>query len=117
MMTNIPKSTQVTKPTTRSDESQTKRKHININIEVGTQTQKDQHRPRNEGGSKPKGQEPKNQQNDNIAVVGDSMLKFIDVRRLGKGINKKLIVKTFPGAKVDDMIHYVKPTLNRQILR
>ena len=41
------------------------------------------------------------------------MLKFIDVRRLGKGINKIPIVKTFPGAKVDDMIHYVKPTLNK----
>ena len=56
---NIPNATQVTKPTTRSDGNQTKRKHLNINPEAGTQTQKDQHRPRNEGSSKPKGQEPK----------------------------------------------------------
>jgi hypothetical protein len=43
--------------------------------------------------------------------MGDSMLKFIDTRRLRNGTNKKLAVKTFPGAKVDDMIHYVKSTL------
>ena len=41
------------------------------------------------------------------------MLKFIDTRRVGKGINKKLIVKTFPGAKIDDMINYITPTLNK----
>ena len=29
-------------------------------------------------------------------------------------LTKKVAVKTFPGAKVDDMIHYVKPTLNKE---
>ena len=28
---------------------------------------------------------------------------------------QKLIVKTFPDAKVNDMIHYIKPTLNRHL--
>jgi hypothetical protein len=29
-------------------------------------------------------------------------------------LTKKVAPKTFPGAKVDDMIHYVKPTLNKE---
>ena len=48
------------------------------------------------------------------AIVGDSMIKFIDARKLRHGTNLKISVKTFPGARTEDMMHYVKPTLNKQ---
>ena len=100
---DITEAIHVIKPTTRSDGSRTRH----------TQAQKEQHQSRDKGGSKSKAQDPENHRNrDNyVAIMGDSMLKFIDTRRLRNGTNKKLAVKTFPGAKVDDMIHYVKPTL------
>ena len=41
------------------------------------------------------------------------MLKFIDARRLRNGTNKNVAVKTFPGAKVEDMMYYVKPALKK----
>jgi hypothetical protein len=84
----------------------TRHRHPNTNFEVGTQTQKDQHQSRDNGGSKSLGQDPENQRNrdDYVAVMDDSMLKFIDSRRLRNGTNKKLAAKTFPGAKVDDVI-------------
>ena len=86
---NIPNATQVAKPTARSDGNQTKCKHLNINTEAGTQTQKDQHQPRNKGSCEPKGQEPKNQQHDNLTVVVDSILKFIDVTKTRKRHKQK----------------------------
>ena len=41
------------------------------------------------------------------------MLKFINTRRLRNGTNKNIAIKTFPGAKIEDMTHYVKPTLKK----
>lgn len=55
-----------------------------------------------------------NRPNSNAAIVGDSMIKFIDARKLRNSTNMKIAVKTFPGAKTEDMMHYVKPTLNKQ---
>jgi hypothetical protein len=52
--------------------------------------------------------------NNVAAIVGDSMLKFIDARKLRHSTNIKVAVKTFPGARTEDMMHYVKPTLNKQ---
>ncbi|CAB3976566.1 Furin [Paramuricea clavata] len=46
-----------------------------------------------------------------IAILGDSMIKGINSRKLQHGLKQKVIVKTFPGAHVEDMTHYVKPTL------
>ena len=46
-----------------------------------------------------------------IAILGDSMIKGINSRKLQHGLKQKVIVKTFPGAHVADMTHYVKPTL------
>ena len=47
----------------------------------------------------------------NVAIVGDSMLKYINSGRLRKSLNQNLLIKTFPGAKVANMQHYVKPTM------
>ncbi len=46
-----------------------------------------------------------------IAVLGDSMLKHINARRIQQGMKHKVVIKTFPGAGVEEMNHYVKPTI------
>ena len=46
-----------------------------------------------------------------VAILGDSMIKHINARRIQQGMKHKVIVKTFPGAGVKEMNHYVKPTL------
>ena len=43
------------------------------------------------------------QRNSNIAVLGDSMLKHLNPRRIQHGIDHKVTIKTFPGAVVDEM--------------
>ena len=57
--------------------------------------------------------EPKatKQRQPNIVILGDSMLKHLNPRRIQQGIDQKVSIKTFPGAGVDEMTHYVKPTL------
>ncbi|CAB4036106.1 Scavenger receptor cysteine-rich type 1 M130 [Paramuricea clavata] len=78
---------------------------------------------------KPKGQSKEksmrtkhkhNQQNNGsnstegpIAILGDSAIKMLNLSRLRRPIGRKTIVKTFPGASVTDMKHYVKPTLEK----
>ena len=47
----------------------------------------------------------------NVAIIGDSMLKYINPSKLRKNSNHSVRVRTFPGARIDDMKHYVKPTL------
>ncbi|CAB4027954.1 Hypothetical predicted protein, partial [Paramuricea clavata] len=46
-----------------------------------------------------------------VAILGDSMLKQINARRIQQGMKHKIVVKTFPGAGIKEMNHYVKPTL------
>ncbi|CAB3982729.1 Scavenger receptor cysteine-rich type 1 M130 [Paramuricea clavata] len=46
-----------------------------------------------------------------FAILGDSMLKQINARRIQQGMKHKIVVKTFPGAGIKEMNHYVKPTL------
>ncbi|CAB4000157.1 Hypothetical predicted protein [Paramuricea clavata] len=46
-----------------------------------------------------------------VAILGDSMLKQINARRIQQGMKHKIDVKTFPGAGIKEMNHYVKPTL------
>ena len=48
---------------------------------------------------------------DPIAILDDSIIKMLKPSRLQRLIGKKTVVKTFPGASVADMKHYVKPTL------
>lgn len=47
-----------------------------------------------------------------VAIVGDSMIKYVNPAKLRKSLKRNVNVKTFPGAIVADMHHYVKPTLN-----
>ncbi|CAB4044712.1 Furin, partial, partial [Paramuricea clavata] len=54
--------------------------------------------------------QPKKQQCD-VAFVGDSMIKHVDVRKLRHGTNKQVTVRTFSGCRTDEMAHYIKPTL------
>ena len=46
-----------------------------------------------------------------VAILGDSMLKHLNPRKLQNGLNHRITIKTFPGATTDDMVHYVQPTL------
>jgi hypothetical protein len=48
-----------------------------------------------------------------VAIVGDSMIKYVNPSKLRKSIKQNVHVKTFPGAKVSDMHHYGKPTLKQ----
>ena len=45
-------------------------------------------------------------------IVDDSMLPGIDKRRISKR-ERKVKIKNFPGATVDDMYDYVKPMLKK----
>ena len=38
-----------------------------------------------------------------VAIVGDSMIKYVNPSKLRKSIKQNVHVKTFPGAKVSDM--------------
>ena len=42
------------------------------------------------------------------------MLKYVRPRKIQQGLNQKINIKTFPEAKIEDMEHYVKPTLSTQ---
>ena len=46
-------------------------------------------------------------------VLGDSMVKGVQGWNVGKELRQRFVVKAFPGAKVADMQHYVKPTLEQ----
>ncbi|CAB4010665.1 Scavenger receptor cysteine-rich type 1 M130 [Paramuricea clavata] len=47
-----------------------------------------------------------------IAILGDSMIKHLDTKRMQNGLKKgKVTIKTFPGAGINQMKHYAVPTL------
>ena len=50
-----------------------------------------------------------------VAVVGDSMIKHVKGFNLSNKKNK-VVVKTFPGAKVECMKHYMIPTLEQNLM-
>lgn len=45
-------------------------------------------------------------------LIGDSIVKNIQGWNLGKEAGHRVLVKAFPGARMADMKHYIKPTLN-----
>ena len=51
-----------------------------------------------------------------VIIAGDSMLKFINGRKLSSQISNKGLtyVKAFPGATVEDMSDYIMPSLRRK---
>lgn len=49
-----------------------------------------------------------------ITILGDSMIKMIKPTKLSRSIGEKVNIKTFPGATIDDMNHYLQPTLKKE---
>lgn len=47
-------------------------------------------------------------------LVGDSMIKQIQGRRLGREVGHRVVVKSFPGATTNDMKHYLMPTVDKK---
>ena len=44
------------------------------------------------------------------------MIKHLDSKRIQNGLqNRKVTIKTFPGARIDDMKHYAVPTLTTKL--
>ena len=46
----------------------------------------------------------------NTKKPGDSLIKIVQGWRVSKGMKVKAVVKAFPGASVEDMFDYIKPT-------
>lgn len=46
-------------------------------------------------------------------LVGDSMIKQIQGRSLGRKVGHRVVVKSFPGATTNDMKHYLMPTVDK----
>ena len=42
-----------------------------------------------------------------ITILGDSMIKMIKPTKLSRSIGERVNIKTFPGATIDDMNHYM----------
>ena len=49
-----------------------------------------------------------------ITILGDSMIKMIKPSKLSRSIGEKVNIKTFPGATINDMNHYIQPTMKKQ---
>ena len=49
-----------------------------------------------------------------ITILGDSMIKLIKPPKLSRSIGEKVNIKTFPGATINDMNHYIQPTMKKQ---
>ena len=49
-----------------------------------------------------------------ITILGDSMIKMIKPQKLSRSIGEKVNIKTFPGATIEDMHHYIQPTMKKQ---
>ena len=51
--------------------------------------------------------------NNDVYIVGDSMLNGLDERKMKKG-NGNIKVRAHPGATVTDMLDYLKPISQKQ---
>ena len=49
-----------------------------------------------------------------IFVVGDSNIKRLNRKRFNNSFEAKSFIKYFPGAKIQELEHYVVPHLNAQ---
>ena len=43
------------------------------------------------------------------------MIKMIKPPKLSRSIGERVNIKTFPGATIDDMNHYMQPTMRKQL--
>ena len=96
------------KDTTSPNGDPPKQQHFNISSKTNVQAQRNQsRRPRDDQSPQHKSMHDQQDRPNNVtAIVGDSMLKFIDARKLRHSTNMKVAVKTFPGARIEDMMHY-----------
>ena len=46
---------------------------------------------------------------EKVVILGDSMLKNIHGWKLGTASKRRVIVRSFPGARTSDMVHYAEP--------
>ena len=46
-----------------------------------------------------------------VVIAGDSLIKNVQCWKVSKGMKVKTVVKAFPGASVEDMFDYIKPTI------
>ena len=44
-----------------------------------------------------------------IMILGDSMVKHFHSWKLRAALKENVVVRSFPGAKTNDMMHYTKP--------
>ena len=49
-----------------------------------------------------------------VVILGDSMVKMLQPTKLTRSVGQRVRVKTFPGATIADMEHYVQPTLHKK---
>ena len=84
-------------------ETRSYNRHIVQNPDNNVQRWKDQ--PKKNGSNKHK----------NILVIGDSIIKHISYRKLNSHVqNGKVFVKSFPGATVSQLEHYITPHLTER---
>lgn len=70
-----------------------------------------------EGKQLKNGNESRNKANTSTVIVGDSMTKHLDSRRLQRSVKagqRKVFVETYRGAKSSDMKHHIKPCLTKK---
>ena len=48
----------------------------------------------------------------NVRIIGGSILRSLNTSILRRNLKHKVSVKTFPGARLEDMEHYIKSTLS-----
>ena len=53
----------------------------------------------------------KNTRDDLTVILGDSMTRGINARNIRRSTSKNVIIRTFSGATINDMLDYIKPSL------
>ena len=51
------------------------------------------------------------QKNENIVIIGDSMINGLNAKGFK---DRKVLIKAHPGATTEDLIHYIKPVVNKK---
>ena len=58
---------------------------------------------------------PKKHAGEDLTIIlGDSLTRGINTRNIRRSTSKNVIIRTFPGATVKDMVDYIKPSLRLQ---
>ncbi len=105
----LPKNRNLPEPSKQSHRSNQDERRNNT-----TQTKQQQTNDRNKVNNDEKAHDPRRSPRvgqSRIPFLGDSVLKHINARRIQQGMKHKVVIKTFSGAEVEEMNHYVKPTL------